>query len=336
MSEGGLADQTELLERIPRPRQRTPGSRFGTGLLAAIVLLLAGFTLCRLLGWDTFTPLAQTISFTEYALPLAVLVTVFAGVRRKWRTTVVGCLVVAGLFAAVAPRAIGGEAPADGVPLRLLTLNLRYGAATDGVLALVREHRPDVLSLQEVTPEALRELQRAGIDQWLPYHAARPHPGVAGTALYAKAWLTHERGVDRHTTFDMVRAETVHNGVKLDLVAAHPSPPVPGKPTERWRYDIDRLPRPTSGDGTVTILAGDFNATLDHSPLRRLIGYGYVDAAAAVGKGLAPTWQGGWVPPVTIDHVLVESGVGVRSYQVYDVAATDHRAIIVDLRLPRT
>ena len=39
--------------------------------------------------------------------------------------------------------------------------------------------------------------------------------------------------------------------------------------------------------GDVRILAGDFNATLDHPELRALLDRGYVDAADAAGAGLA-------------------------------------------------
>ena len=47
----------------------------------------------------------------------------------------------------------------------------------------------------------------------------------------------------------------------------------------RWRGDLRALP-PATPDGPLRILAGDFNATLDHAELRRLLDTGYEDAAA--------------------------------------------------------
>jgi endonuclease/exonuclease/phosphatase family metal-dependent hydrolase len=85
------------------------------------------------------------------------------------------------------------------------------------------------------------------------------------------------------------------------------------------------------------VLAGDFNATLDHSGLRRLIRTGYRDAAATVGAGLAGTWgpyDGDPIPPVTIDHVLVDRRVRVRSVSVHRVPGSDHRAVLAELALP--
>ena len=71
---------------------------------------------------------------------------------------------------------------------------------------------------------------------------------------------------------------------------------------------------PATVDGPVCVLLGDFNATLDHAPLRRLLGTGYRDAADVRGAGFTPTWpyDGKPVPGVTLDHVLADRRVGVR------------------------
>ena len=71
--------------------------------------------------------------------------------------------------------------------------------------------------------------------------------------------------------------------------------------------DLRALP-PATPDGRLRILAGDFNATLDHAELRRILDTGYQDAAAQVGAGLHGTWprDRAFPPPVTIDHVLAD------------------------------
>jgi endonuclease/exonuclease/phosphatase family metal-dependent hydrolase len=71
--------------------------------------------------------------------------------------------------------------------------------------------------------------------------------------------------------------------------------------------------------------------------MRRILGTGYRDAAAAVGQGLAGTWgpyDGDPIPPVTIDHVLVDRRVGVRSVSVHGIPGSDHRAVLAELSLP--
>ncbi|MGH3713660.1 MAG: endonuclease/exonuclease/phosphatase family protein [Micromonosporaceae bacterium] len=322
----------------PASSERSGWSRVLTGLLVAVTGGLGVFLVCRLAGLDGFTPLAQLMSFLPYLVPVAVLVAGSAGLTRRWRTTVAAGLVAAALVAIVLPRAVGGEAPrpAGGVPLRVMTANLWQGNATAELMALVRREQPDLLSLQEATQESLDALEAAGLRELLPCLAARPQPGVAGTALYGRAEFTELRTADRQSRFDMARARYVHRGVTLDVVAAHPTPPIPGgDAVAHWQAELSRLPRPASGDGVVSLLAGDFNATLDHSPLRRLLAAGYLDAADAAGEGLSVTWQAGSVPPVTIDHILVERGAAVRAVRVYPVGGSDHRTVVADLTLPR-
>jgi endonuclease/exonuclease/phosphatase (EEP) superfamily protein YafD len=90
-------------------------------------------------------------------------------------------------------------------------------------------------------------------------------------------------------------------------------------------------------DGPLRILAGDFNATLDHADLRRVLAGGYEDAASVVGAGLHATWpEGRLVPPtVAIDHVLADERAGVRAVSVHTLPGTDHRAVFAELVLPR-
>ena len=87
----------------------------------------------------------------------------------------------------------------------------------------------------------------------------------------------------------------------------------------------------------MRILAGDFNATLDHAELRRVLGRGYADAGDELGSGLRATWPSHrrFPPPVTIDHVLADTRVGARSLDTFDVRGSDHRAVLVELVLPR-
>jgi endonuclease/exonuclease/phosphatase (EEP) superfamily protein YafD len=83
---------------------------------------------------------------------------------------------------------------------------------------------------------------------------------------------------------------------------------------------------------------GDFNSTLDHAPVRRLIARGgYRDAADATGRGLLGTWgpyAGKPVPPVTLDHVLAARRIGIRDVQVHGVKGSDHRSVLATLLVP--
>ncbi len=123
-------------------------------------------------------------------------------------------------------------------------------------------------------------------------------------------------------------------GVRVE--SAHPAAPYALDQIDAWRNDLAAQPAATP-DGPLSILAGDFNATLDHAPLRALLDTGYADAAAAVGAGLTGTWgpyDGDLIPPVVIDHVLVDRRIAVRDVVVHPLPDSDHRMVLADLRLP--
>lgn len=124
----------------------------------------------------------------------------------------------------------------------------------------------------------------------------------------------------------------------LAIDAVHPLPPINTEWIWGWTQVLAALPPPTDGGGPRRLLAGDFNATLDHRALRALLEQGWIDAAAARGVGLAPTFRsqvpGEPVPPVTIDHVLVDDEVAVTDVSTRRVAGSDHQMLLVELQLP--
>ena len=120
----------------------------------------------------------------------------------------------------------------------------------------------------------------------------------------------------------------------VDLVAVHAFPPERGDRLRRGAQISARF-RPATPDGRLRILAGDFNATLDHAELRRILDTGYQDAAAQVGAGLHGTWpRGRAFPGLAIDHVLVDERLGVRAVSIHTIPGTDHRAVWAELELP--
>jgi endonuclease/exonuclease/phosphatase family metal-dependent hydrolase len=118
--------------------------------------------------------------------------------------------------------------------------------------------------------------------------------------------------------------------VAVQVVAVHPVPPTVS--VAAWRAETAGLPRPDA-TGPVRVLAGDFNATLDHAVFRRLLRAGYVDAGQQCGAGLVPTWPAR-PPLVTLDHVVVDVRATVIAYRVFDLPGSDHRCVYAELRLP--
>lgn len=319
----------------PRPDRRT----LLAGALAAPWLAWA---LVRTLGLDHGHPVVAVMAFTPYAAATAWVPVVLALVLRRWRVAALAALGLGALALAVLPRAFGdGRVPAtaDGPTLRVMSFNAFVGRADmAAVLRLAERERIDVLALVELTPANVRAFDAAGGRERFPSRVVDAGPGAAGSGLFVRVPLP-ETGRDPAS---LVRAAQPSGTIAppgaapVAVKVVHPRPPISVVSEARWQAAIEALPRPgTEPTGPLRLLLGDFNATLDHRTLRGLLEDGYADAAASTGNGLAPTWPVGRTrPSITIDHVLLDRRLGVRSYAVRTLPGSDHRAVIAELVLP--
>jgi endonuclease/exonuclease/phosphatase (EEP) superfamily protein YafD len=274
--------------------------------------------------------------FTPYAAVAALLVAGVAVAWRNWAVATLAATTTAFLAAAVLPRAVGSEAvSAEGrKTLTVLSANVYLGDADPGALvALVDRYRPDLLSVQELTPSFARRLRRAGIARRLPHSVLMAQPRGRGGGLYSRHPLAPLAAPVQFPARMPRASMALPGGGHLRLVAVHPFPPNMG--VERWREALESLP--AAGSGPPWLLVGDFNATFDQAEFRDLVDSGYRDAAAATGRGLQPTWPSSEVFPwglMTIDHVLADRRLGVAEYGVDGLPGSDHRAIHARLVLP--
>lgn len=297
---------------------------------------LVAWALVRVFGLDRGFPLVPMMAFTPYVAVAAFLLAGVALALRNWAAAGVTCLVTLLLAAAVLPRAIGADTvdPAGRETFTVLSTNIHHGTADpSAVLALVERYDPDLLSVQELTPSFARELSDAGLGGHLPHSVLETHRNTSGAGLYSRFAMRKLPSPGRFV-FRMPRAElSLPDGSHLRVVGIHPYPPQLNR-TSEWEESLESLP--SAGAGTPWLLAGDFNATLDQSQLRDVLGRGYRDAGDVAGKGLEPTFprEGHLIPPVTIDHVLADTRLGIVDYGVEDLPGSDHRSIHAELALP--
>jgi endonuclease/exonuclease/phosphatase family metal-dependent hydrolase len=303
---------------------------------------LAGYAAARLTGAERLRGSevlgVPALSFTPQAAMAAwTCALLFRGRGPAATAAVAGTA----LTAAVSPRILPRRQPAAAGPaLRVVTANLLAGRAAAGeVVELVRTTGADVLFVQELTSDSHRRLRRAGLTGLLPHHEIRPNrKGPRGNGIYARHPLSRGLPVPSAYSAELTARLDLEAGHFVQLVCVHtrsPKPSLYANAAARWRRDLAGLPAP--GDAPV-ILAGDFNATLDHAQFRRLLRRGYADAASAAGKGLALTWgpkAGGASALLAIDHVLVDSRCAVRATSVHQLSGTDHRAVFAEIQLPR-
>jgi endonuclease/exonuclease/phosphatase family metal-dependent hydrolase len=313
---------------------------------AALAVPWALWALLRATGGERGYPLVPALAFTPYAAATSLLPVAVAVRRRAWPAAAVATAAAGVLGTAVLrgagtrpPAGLGRADPAT-AGLRVATVSMRLGRADPrAVVGLVADHRVDVLALQEVTPEAATALRAAGIGDLLPHpHVLRARDGsppAAGGAVWSRLPVVQRSAVPGCFEQPTVRV-SLPGSPDVEVTAVHAAPPSTSpRAVSRWTADLAALPDP--GPGVLRVLAGDFNATLDHRRLRQVLAGGYLDAGRAVGLGLRATWtpQRSPQPRLTLDHVLVDPRIGVVSVVVVPIAGSDHRAVVAQLELPR-
>lgn len=229
----------------------------------------------------------------------------------------------------LAPLYVGATPASTGTPLVVLTQNLEYGDAGD-LARVVTEEKVDVLVLSDLVP-GQREAVLAS-----PIRATLPHLVGAdrGSMVLSRYPLTGEQLVSDGGDSRTVQVSTPQLGA-VTLIAVHPTPAYLG---DQWSGDHDRIRSlAATKAGGATIVAGDFNATLDHQPMRQLHELGYSDSVEQTNGGFRPTWPAGGrhrvlgvsIPAaLQIDHVLVSDRIVAQTSRDVSVAGTDHHGVL--------
>ncbi|MBP2321329.1 endonuclease/exonuclease/phosphatase (EEP) superfamily protein YafD [Kibdelosporangium banguiense] len=324
---------TATTERVrPRPRVKT----WVVVLWVVPSVVFLAFAALRLLGVTGNRFIIATMALTPYIGVVGLALGVIGLLMRRWIFGGIVLSIAMITSAAVVPRIVtNDQAKAYGPVLTVMTANLYVGRAdASALVSMVQKYNVEVLSLQELSPAMVQDLDRAGIDRVLPYRLFEAEPGASGSGLASKYPLRQTQIADPATFAQPSAIIDLPGVVDPELMVVHTAPGVEPQWTATWRSELAELPSADFKE-RPRMLVGDFNATLDHPDLRDVISRGYADAAERRGAGMTPTWPAGiWPPPVAIDHVLVDARSEVVDYQVFDLPGSDHRAVLTQVNLP--
>jgi endonuclease/exonuclease/phosphatase (EEP) superfamily protein YafD len=319
------------------PRRRRRG--FVTFLLVVLALAFLAYGVARVLSVDDFVDnalLVGAMALTPYVIAGGVLLAIVTFAFRRRMLSLIVFVIALSLSAFLGPRLLSEEQPdADGTRLRIMAANLYLGHAdARAIVNLVRQQQVDVLTMPELTPAEVAALDRAGLAELLPYRVFDDRPGGDGNGIAANVPLRKVVPMADTVLSQQSAVVDLPGRDDVELTAVHIQPPLSTKDVRTWRAELAGLP-PVTPDKHVRILAGDFNATLDHAAFRDLVDSGYADAGEEAGVGLDPTWSSlPTGPPLTIDHIVVDSRCAIGSYAVHDLPGSDHNAIISEVILP--
>lgn len=343
-------------------RRRTrPGTVFAAIVLALITLALAVVLFApQVVGLQRAIFVAQAISFRGPivigATILLLLILIAIAASRGARRLLGGVAVVLTLFVVasvvlVGSRGIGNPSlpEASDDDIRVLSWNTRGDEPGSPAIAqLALEVDADVIALPETTEamgvEIANQMSEAGSPMWVHTRTIDDEYKATATTLLISPELgdyvvvTDEGDTG---TLPSVVAKPL-GGDGPTIVAAHPVAPTPSN-MNTWRSDLDWLGGQCSGN---VVIAGDFNATIDHvaglaaeGPGSDGTGYDLgecTDGARATGNGAVGTWTTG-LPPLLgaqIDHVMASSNWSFSGFEVItaeDRSGSDHRPIVAQL-----
>lgn len=284
----------------------------------------------------SLTPLAMI----PYALAVIVLVGTIWGLHGAARSVAASALVVVASLLCLhvwwftEPFMAEAQGSPSGDTFTVMTANLHIGRAEpEAIVDAVDRYGVDILVLEEITPSALAELDRAGLDRRLGHSAGAARVGRDGIMVFANEPLREDGEI--HTATPGHSVEVATSRGPLHILAVHPTAPNNG--VARWSSDLDIVVAAARASSGPTVVAGDFNATLDHPQLRALMKSHYRDASADAGLAWRPTWpstgsvrRGGIGLPSLfgLDHIFLRGPLEATSAHTRVVPGTDHRALV--------
>ncbi|NIK57449.1 endonuclease/exonuclease/phosphatase family protein [Kribbella shirazensis] len=303
-------------------------------VLSVLFLLIVAVPLYpELFGLDELTPLTQLAAFRPQILVVVLALALLMLVRRGWRiaAALIGVLGLIGVALTV-PRELSAARPApDGArELTIMVANvLGGGARAADVAEVIRERKPDLVSLPEAQVDVREEIRAQLQDQQYKGFTTQPSRAVpsATSVLVSAALGDVAFASEPGTTFGTV-VVTGGNLGPIRLIAYHGYPPLPDAVTT-WKKDLQKV-RQWCAQNPPMVVAGDFNATVDHADFRHALGGYCRSVGPAVGGGLQGTWPADQpaVLRTQIDHVVVSRQLQPRRFTTYPIRGTDHRAVV--------
>ncbi|WP_166983331.1 endonuclease/exonuclease/phosphatase family protein [Paramicrobacterium fandaimingii] len=330
----------------------------GALLTLAILVALTVLAWPQFFGLQTTWIIAHAVALRTAtalgaaAVAIVLLLLCFARPLRRFAGSVAALLLIfsVAVGGVVTVRGLGFDTTDDAqtsdvTVLTWNTLGDAPGAAEIAQLAI--DSDADVVTLPETTKQTgidiALAMRDAGNPMWVHTVAFDTVSKARSTTVLISPRLGEYRQVSTSEDRDdntavlpsVVLEPTSGDGPRI--VAVHAVSPLETQ-MENWRNDLSWLARQCASDNVI--MAGDFNATVDH--MAALGEHGGVlgrcsDAASAAGAGAVGTWRSDWpaLLGTPIDHVMATSNWDVTGFRVVtnlDEAGSDHRPVIAHLR----
>jgi endonuclease/exonuclease/phosphatase (EEP) superfamily protein YafD len=303
-----------------------------TGLLQAAAVVTVAFSVGTLLPIDHFAIQLFTHFRLQYVVVSLSLLLLFKYLRSPW---LIGALAASLVLNAslVLPWYVGEDETSGGVELKLLHANvLSSNTEYDRLISLLDTEAPDLVMLQEVSPDWLVALDELRADY--PYSYAEAREGNFGIALFSRVPLKSVSHFDSPPLgYPTIVASLDIDGQVLHFIGTHPMIPVSGDFYDARNEQLAGVARLLGKQAEPKILVGDLNLSQWDVNYIHLEQQGGVRNARK-GFGILPTWPV-FMPfaMIPIDHVLVSETISVTGFYSGPRIGSDHLPLIVTFSL---
>lgn len=296
---------------------------------ACWITLVVGAGVLALRYFPLRSPALLSLVIAVPYLPLAMVpATVTLLATREWIGSIIGLAMI--MLAIGTQVAMPVTPPHAAEAMRIMSINVAKGAAdVDAVIDAARLHEVDAIAVQELTPAFAVALEAAGMSGIFPFNVLRPDDDARGTGLWSRFPISNPRQLHGFG-FACVAGTIEFGGAKYDLFATHITAPIQDQDSTNWIADLARVDALIETNLNPLVVAGDFNATVDHKQFRRLLRDGTQDAARQAGRSYVNTFPANWSwPPfAALDHILVPSELTATAFDTVEIAGSDHLAIL--------
>ena len=298
------------------------------GLIEAGAVLTAVFSVATVFDrLHQYLELFSHFRLQYFAAALVALVALAVGRRRRMAVVM---LAVALLNAAYILPWYGNVARA-GSPATLTLLHSNILAGNRDVtrlLAHIEREAPDLVFVQELTPEHVGQLE--SLSTRLPYRLLAPRDdawGVGAWSRYpfvaAEVLETPPRGLPS------LRLEIDQGGTPLSIFSTHPVTPIGNNGFADRNRQLAAIANAVKQGNGPTIVAGDLNTTPWGAHYRAFEAATGLRNAQA-GHGIKPSWPL-FLPiaMIPIDHVLLSSDLAAVEVRTLSSVGSDHLPLLV-------
>ncbi|HSY61184.1 MAG TPA: endonuclease/exonuclease/phosphatase family protein [Cytophaga sp.] len=232
--------------------------------------------------------------------------------------------------------------------LTLMTYNLFFkNKNPDVILKQIKETNPDILVVQELTPQWVHLLSKS-LEHMYPYKTIYADKGTHGMGVYSKYKLSSDTLLLNQCKkpFAQIVNVRVFNK-KIQIINTHTASPAAAieHPENFLSYFnsnyAQREKQFTQIEGAaenstnaISILIGDLNTTC-YEPLYRNLRNNWVDVFNEIGEGSNKTFPNTSrsKPFLTLDYIFIKGAITPVSARILSGGSSDHLALVGKIKI---